>query len=147
MISGCCQSAAQRLIERTVDQRERVLVKRVNRSVQFTPRALATPGVCIAHYPSTPFWWRSFSLRKKIPPIAEAYSPRSMAAAENPSDIIDTRYNIGIIDSRGTINVFHPAPFRHRRHPRYRGLRPSHVSMVHNAPTIPSDVTSGVIQG
>ena len=81
MISGCCQSAAQRLIERTVDQRERVLVKRVNRSVQFTPRALATPGVCIVHYPSTPFWWRSFSLRKKIPPIAEAYSPRSMAAA------------------------------------------------------------------
>jgi len=72
---------------------------------------------------------------------------RAMAAAENPSDIIDTRYNIGIIDSRGTINVFHPAPFRHRRHPRYRGLRPSHVSMVHNAPTIPSDVTSGVIQG
>jgi len=35
-----------------------------------------------------------------------------MAAAEYPSDIIDTRDNISIIDIRDTTDVFHPVPFR-----------------------------------
>jgi len=34
-----------------------------------------------------------------------------MAAAEYPSDTIDTRGNIGIIDTRDTTDVFHPVPF------------------------------------
>jgi len=35
-----------------------------------------------------------------------------MAAAECPSDITDTRSDIGIIDTRATTDVFHPVPFR-----------------------------------
>jgi len=35
-----------------------------------------------------------------------------MAAAEYPSDIIDTHDNTGIIDTRDTTDVFHPVPFR-----------------------------------
>jgi len=35
-----------------------------------------------------------------------------MAAAEYPSDIIDTRDNIGIIDARDTTGFFNPVPFR-----------------------------------
>ena len=34
-----------------------------------------------------------------------------MAAAEHPSDIIDTRDSTSIIDTRGIIDVPHPAPF------------------------------------
>jgi len=34
-----------------------------------------------------------------------------MAAAECPFDIINNRDNIEIIDTRGTIDVFHTAPF------------------------------------
>ena len=33
-----------------------------------------------------------------------------MAAAEYPSDIIDTRDNIDIIETRDTTDVFHPVP-------------------------------------
>ena len=35
-----------------------------------------------------------------------------MPAAECPSEIIDTRGNIGIIETRDTAHVFHPVPFR-----------------------------------
>ena len=35
-----------------------------------------------------------------------------MAAAEYPSDIIDTRDNIDIIDTRDTTDVFHPVLFQ-----------------------------------
>jgi len=36
---------------------------------------------------------------------------RTIAAAEYLSDIIVTRDNIGIIDTRDTTDVFHPVPF------------------------------------
>jgi len=35
-----------------------------------------------------------------------------MAVAEYSSDIINTRRNIGTIDTRATTDVFHPVPFR-----------------------------------
>ena len=35
-----------------------------------------------------------------------------MAAVEYPPDIIDTRGNIGIVDTRDTTDVFQPVPFR-----------------------------------
>jgi len=36
--------------------------------------------------------------------------PRPTISSGIPSDIADTRDTIGIIDTRGTIDVFHPAP-------------------------------------
>ena len=36
---------------------------------------------------------------------------RSKISSGIPSDITDTRDTIGIIDNRGTIGVFHPAPY------------------------------------
>ena len=82
-------------------------------------------------HPLTTFCWRSFSYTclpcataprcgNNPPPLSPKpfhrapWSPpkqSTMAAAEYPSDIIDTRDNIDIIDTRDTTDVFHPVPF------------------------------------
>jgi len=82
--------------------------------------------------PLTAFCWRSFSYtclfcataprcgNNPPAPVAEAFhrapwSPpkqSTMAAAEYPTDIIDTRDNTGIIDTRDTTDIFHPVPIR-----------------------------------
>ena len=55
--------------------------------------------------------WRAIILRVTSAPRSPP-KQSTMAAAEYPSDIIDTRDNVGIIDTRDTTDFLQPVPFR-----------------------------------
>jgi len=55
-----------------------------------------------------------------------------MAAAEYPSDTIDTRDNTDIIDTRDTTDDLHPVPFRRVLKCPFLSLVQNHISFPYN---------------